>query len=320
MYSFRYNKNSLETVENWVTKFNMICSKPFSVALFGALYFVGFVLGSVIILPLADIFGRKPVILLSTIISIPIYYVLLDSNEIIYIYIMLTIIGAVSIAKFSTGYIYMLELIPESSHLYYHCLVNISGILFSISIIPFFMYVSKGLSVFYIFMAASVLNMITIYIVPESPKYYYSQGMYEEAHEALRYIAKVNRAEPWETKFAIEDPQRNSDTLSKNDMHIGFVKALKNKTFLRNLLIMVLNWCACSLGYYIIGFFLNDFPGSSYINMFIMQVAELISFLTASVYIRYFGIKNGFSVANVLVVSFSLLYIITGSHVIIGYL
>lgn len=108
--------------------------------------------------------------------------------------------------------------------------------------------------------------------------------------------------------------------MSDNAPKVGFFDAFKNHTYRRNLIILAINWSACNLSYHIIGFFMEDFHGEIYINMFVMQIAELISFATASLYYKYVGINAGFIFANILMFGFSLLYTIWGHFEAMGYI
>lgn len=51
------------SLHNWVSEYNMECAPKYEFGLFGSLYFVAVVIGSVIFPPLADRIGRRPITL-----------------------------------------------------------------------------------------------------------------------------------------------------------------------------------------------------------------------------------------------------------------
>ena len=53
------DKESPFTLENWMQKFDMVCSGKFVVSLFGMMFFTGFAVSSMVLPTLSDKFGRK---------------------------------------------------------------------------------------------------------------------------------------------------------------------------------------------------------------------------------------------------------------------
>lgn len=52
-------KDSQESLSNWMTEWHLICESGFFIGLYGMIYFIGFVVGNMIIPPLSDNYGRK---------------------------------------------------------------------------------------------------------------------------------------------------------------------------------------------------------------------------------------------------------------------
>jgi len=57
---------NIETIDNWVVRTNLVCQTHFKVrvGLFGTSMMTGFLLGSIILTPQFDVFGRKKINLL----------------------------------------------------------------------------------------------------------------------------------------------------------------------------------------------------------------------------------------------------------------
>lgn len=117
----------------------------------------------------------------------------------------------------------------------------------------------------------------------------------------------------------IESEDVNHERLHIENRTIGFYEAIQDNVYRNNLIIMTINWSSTSLGYYVIGFFLEDFSGSIYINALLMQLAEMITYISANYYMKFFGINHGFTLANILVVIFGIIYTIAGNFVGVTY-
>ena len=53
--NYKYDYNSIDTVNNWITKIDLIWITDFKIGLLGTLFFIGWVLGSATLLSLGDI-------------------------------------------------------------------------------------------------------------------------------------------------------------------------------------------------------------------------------------------------------------------------
>ena len=188
------------------------------------------------------------------------------ARNIILVYSLLFVIGALTITKGTLFYLYFLELLPERKRIKYHTASGIIGLAVNITTIVFFYYVSNWLLCFPLLILASVMHSFFLCICPESPKYLYSKRKYKECHEAIALIGRMNGVNSWDHKFAAEV---NSD-LDNEEYELSIFTALKDSMYRKNLVIMTINWIVCSLSFYIVGFYLNDFPGSIFINGSIM--------------------------------------------------
>lgn len=62
-----YSINWDESKRNFITDFDEYCSPQYLLDLQGTIYFVGIILGSLVSMRLADIYGRKPIIIIGLI-------------------------------------------------------------------------------------------------------------------------------------------------------------------------------------------------------------------------------------------------------------
>ena len=55
----------------------------------------------------------------------------------------------------------------------------------------------------------------------------------------------------------------------------------KNRTYMLNLVIIVLSWCASTVCFYIIGFYIKYIPGDAFKNIIITSIADALSSIGA---------------------------------------
>lgn len=136
----------------------MTCDKTILISLFGVFYFTGFIIGSISVLTLGDLYGRKPILMIATLASVFIYIGLGFANNLVFVYILMVLSGTITIAKFALGYLYMLELLPESKHIRYHIWINLAGVLFAVLSIIYILLVQEDLTIFIGYSIVSVAN------------------------------------------------------------------------------------------------------------------------------------------------------------------
>ena len=66
---YAYDDGDGSSVKNWVTNMDLICAEEYEIGLFGSLYFVGFTLGFIFLVPAIDSFGRRPMSILTHAVS-----------------------------------------------------------------------------------------------------------------------------------------------------------------------------------------------------------------------------------------------------------
>ena len=82
---------------------------------------------------------------------------------------------------------------------------------------------------------------------------------------------------------------------------------------------MTFNWIVCSLSFYIVGFYLSDFPGSLYVNAGVMILADLLTWILSIPFISYLEIRNGFTAWYCSLIWITILYTFFGKIEILAY-
>ena len=66
----------------------------------------------------------------------------------------------------------------------------------------------------------------------------------------------------------------------------------KNKTYMLNLVIIVLSWCASTVCFYIIGFYIKYIPGDVFKNIIITSIADALSSIGAGLVSQQIGAQK----------------------------
>lgn len=315
---YKYNQNSIETILNWTTEFDLTCSSHLTRGLFGSFAFIGWALGSITILRFGDVYGRKPVVLLTSIALIFATLSLYFVHNLILVYALLVLNGALSLTKGTLLYIYFLEFVPESKRLKYHSISGVIAMLSGFGSILFFMFVTQGLRIIFVLVTISVIHLFWIMAWPESPKFLYSKRKFGEVHNALKFIARINKAPAWNQKFAIETEEYAE--VENKESSISMRDALRDPIYRSNLMIMVVNWIVWSLSFHIISYYVASFPGSTFINGSLLICADILSWAIVMPYVNRVGIKFGFTLTYVLVIGTVVLYWLFTKSIVIDYL
>lgn len=116
---YMINYNDEDTISNWITKYDLICMPKSELGLFGGLMLAGFFFGSIFLVRLGDIYGRKSVALIFASVEIISLIGVLASMNIIYLFVSIFIYGLTIAPCCFLAYIWALEMTP--SHLKKYC-------------------------------------------------------------------------------------------------------------------------------------------------------------------------------------------------------
>ena len=181
--NYRVDWSSDYSITNLMTSLDLIWVEDYKIGLLGSLAFLGFILSSITIMPTADIFGRKPVLILTTFISTTLCCLVYFCSNLTQIYICMFFIGYTILVRGTTSYVYFNEMVPDSLRTrYIPALAIIEKAL--ICCIPFVFYLSKDwVFILTIYGWVSYVWVFYIWFIPESPKFI-KDRLKEEESEA----------------------------------------------------------------------------------------------------------------------------------------
>jgi len=154
---------------------------------------VGMFVGFFILPPYSDSYGRRPVFILTMILSTIAQGVILFTTSIHKLFLFMIILGMTFSGKNIVGLNFAIECTPEK---YQKFVISVYWTVELVSIILWSFYYQKldknWFPLQMIYFIGGILTLITALFLPESPKYLYTQQRFEEARKSLNYIAKVN--------------------------------------------------------------------------------------------------------------------------------
>lgn len=112
--SYQIDLEGETTFQNWITDLNLLCEDPYKIGLIGALSFVSFAIGSAFITKKADVLGRRPVVILSSIVT-PLCLIILMTlaKSLTAIYVLIVLMGLTYNSRSSTAYIFGCEFLQR---------------------------------------------------------------------------------------------------------------------------------------------------------------------------------------------------------------
>ena len=98
-----------------------------------------------------------------------------------------------------------------------------------------------------------------------------------------------------EAKFGEEEEQVSHKTqsifgMTENDFTL--IDVFKDRVYMLNLIIIVLSWCASTVCFYIIGFYIKYIPGNVFSNIIITSIADALSSVGAGLVAQNCGAKK----------------------------
>ncbi|XP_050814283.1 solute carrier family 22 member 15-like isoform X4 [Gopherus flavomarginatus] len=118
-----------------------------------------------------------------------------------------------------------------------------------------------------------VFFFLLSFMLPESPRWLYSQGNTAEAEDVLQYLACGNGKERLTIKL-----KPCAGTMKKNDSASGVLNLVKHPVLRWRTIILMYIWYVCSLVYYGLTFSAGELGGNLYLNVALYGLIEVPAF------------------------------------------
>lgn len=291
-----YYKSTL--TEEW----SMVCDRSFLSSNVQMIYFSGYLVGSFMFGYLADVFGRRPIMLSSFLFiifgGIGVAFGPQDSFGFLASYLIYTfsrfLIACGTRGINVTGYILALEIVGPSQRAFAAMTFTsffAIGQLFLVTA-AYFLRDWRTLAGF---MVVPLLPFLGYYfIIAESPRWLISKNRTSEAHDILKKIAKKNKRELNEDSWTIFI--RDSESETQEEAKENMVDLIKSPRLVIITLLMFINWIVNNLAFYGLGLKSNDLGVNPYLSFLIAAIVELIAYLVCMFALTKFGRKYPYMV------------------------
>ncbi|CAL8390843.1 unnamed protein product [Arctogadus glacialis] len=258
-----------EDLDSIVTEWSLVQDEAYKVSLAGSLFFAGVLVGNIVFGPLSDSIGRRPVFL--TVLFFEVLFGFLTAVAPSYELFALSrlLVGLMNGGMGLVCFALTQEYVGRS---YWAMTGTMSNCAFAVGIALF------GLLGFCVrpwrTLAATtnspgVLFFLLAVVLPESPRWLYSQGRVDEAEEILRYVAMRNGCPASNLKLRRADPalQRKGGG--------GLLRLVSHPVLRWRTMLLMYTWYACSLVYYGLTLGAGTTSGSRYGNVVMYGLVEL---------------------------------------------
>ncbi|XP_072019016.1 organic cation transporter protein-like [Amphiura filiformis] len=270
-----------------VTDFDLVCDRNSKRHLSKSLVLVGKMVGSAIFGQLADIVGRKPMLLLGIIMQVSVGVGASFSPSFPVFCALQFLLGVTASGVFVVALVIATELVGPSKRAFAGIAIEY---FYSIGYMSIALIAWRLRSWPKIELAISIPSVVFLayyWFVPESPRWLLSKGRKEEAKIILTKAAKVNKVElPDEY---LDEDIKLEDVKSDNAQRASAWNLIRTPNMRFKTLIIYFAWIANSMVYYGLSFFTEDLGSDPYLSFFIAGAVEIPAYISCQLLLDRFG-------------------------------
>ncbi|MCJ8736551.1 hypothetical protein PDJAM_G00013680 [Pangasius djambal] len=257
-------------VSSIVTEWHLVRQEAYKVSLAGSLFFVGVLVGNVLFGPLSDKIGRKPIFLITLFFEIVFAYgsALAPSYELFALSRLM--VGLMNGGMALICFILSQEYVGKA---YWALTGTIANMTFAVGIALFALlgyYVRSWRNLAMAANCPGVLLFLFCIMLPESPRWLYSQGRTVQAEKVLQDFACRNGKGSVTLKL-----RKTPGTTGTETPSAGLLQLVRHRVLRCRTVVLMYVWYACSLVYYGLTMNASDDKGSLYLTVAMYGLVEL---------------------------------------------
>ena len=317
---FKPDVDDSRYIDNWQNSMDLICKSPREIGLIGQMYFIGLIMGLPFLTTLSDKYGRKPIFLFTIFTNMLCQYIIFFTSNFVLTLFCLFVEGVLWSGQNVVGMQYLDEILPSRYKEDIFTIMFIAGSSISLLIPLNYMLISSS------FIGLSLIGLATITVaclgvpwyIPESPKWLYSKGRYDEAREVFYRIAAVNSV-VLTSDIRFDKEEEGQLRIAREYEKISLTKVssiFSDEVSKRNVIILMIQWTVGSVVNYIISFRIAKLHGDMFYNAVSIAVAHIIGQLCCNYFIKKMGTRATFKSMEslTLLATICIMYIQSGHH------
>ncbi|KAM9325226.1 solute carrier family 22 member 15-like [Gastrophryne carolinensis] len=265
----RYIDNFTSIVSEW----NLIRHQAYKVNLASSLLFAGLLIGNLFFGPLSDRLGRRPVYLIGLLFDVIFGYVTSLAPSYGLFAVSRLFVGIMNGGMSLVAFVLTQEYVGKS---YWALTGTLTNLTFAVGIAFYALlgyYIRDWRTLAFVANTPGVFFFLLSFLLPESPRWLYSQGYTDKAEEVLRHIASGNgRGIP-----AVKLKEWNRTSKSGDSAHSVFDLVKYGVLRWRTIILMYI-WYVCSLVYYGLTLNSRELKGNIYLNLALSGLVEVPAF------------------------------------------
>uniref|UniRef100_A0A8C5PME7 Major facilitator superfamily (MFS) profile domain-containing protein n=1 Tax=Leptobrachium leishanense TaxID=445787 RepID=A0A8C5PME7_9ANUR len=230
----RFDENFTSIVSEWY----LIKEESYKVNLASSLYFGGLLVGNLLFGPLSDKHGRKPVYLTGLVLDIIFSYVTALAPTYEIFALSRLFVGMTNGGMSLVTFVLTQEYVGKS---YWALTGSLTNLMFAVGIAFYALlgyYIRNWRTLAFVANSPGIVFFLLSFLLPESPRWLYSQGHVAKAEDVLQYMARGNGREGPPIKL------RECGVLqSARDTSHSVFDLVKYKVLLRRTIILMYIWC-----------------------------------------------------------------------------